>query len=76
MKINKILIANRGEIAIRIHHTLKKMGIKTAGIFSKEDRDSYHRFILDECYDLGDGSLLDTYLNIEKIIEIAKKKSL
>jgi acetyl/propionyl-CoA carboxylase alpha subunit len=73
MKINKILIANRGEIAIRIHHTLKKMGIKTAGIFSKEDRDSYHRFILDECYDLGDGSLLDTYLNIEKIIEIAKK---
>lgn len=73
MKINKVLIANRGEIAIRIHHTLKKMGFKTGGIYSREDDNSYHRFLLDECYYIGDGNLLETYLNIDKIISIAKQ---
>jgi len=73
MKIHKILIANRGEIAIRIHHTLKRLGFKTAGIYSEEDKNSYHRILLDECYFLGKGSLLDTYLNIDKIIHLAKQ---
>ncbi len=73
MMIKKVLIANRGEIAIRIHHTLKKLGIKSAGIYSKDDEGSYHRFLLDECYYLGDGTLLQTYLNIEKIIKLAKE---
>ncbi len=73
MKIKKVLIANRGEIAIRIHHTLKKMGIQSAGIFSKDDEESFHRFILDECYYVGEGTLLQTYLDIEKIIKLAKE---
>ncbi len=73
MKIKKVLIANRGEIAIRIHHSLKELNIQTVGIYSEEDKESYHRFVLDESYSLGKGNLLETYLNIDRILSIAKK---
>lgn len=71
-KIKKILIANRGEIAIRISKAAKSLNIKSMAIYSDEDSNSAHRFIADENYSLGGGSLNETYLNIASIIEIAK----
>lgn len=68
--IQKILIANRGEIAIRIARTCKKLGIATVGMFSEQDRHSLHLSFCDEAYSLGHGSIQETYLNIEKIIAI------
>ena len=75
MKIfNKILIANRGEIAVRIIRTAQKLGIQTVVIYSSADEESLHVEMADEAYSLGESlELSGTYLNIEKIIEIAKK---
>ncbi len=70
-KIKKILIANRGEIAIRIMQTCREMGIKTVAIYSDEEKEYPHRFYADEAYSLGSGALKETYLNSEKIIDIA-----
>ncbi|RMG25925.1 MAG: ATP-grasp domain-containing protein, partial [Methanobacteriota archaeon] len=69
----KILIANRAEIAVRVMRTAKEMGIQTVAIYSKSDEGAYHTIVADESYPLGEGTLQDTYLNIKKIIEIAKK---
>jgi 3-methylcrotonyl-CoA carboxylase alpha subunit len=71
-KIKKILIANRGEIAIRISKAAKSLNIKSVAIYSDEDINSAHRVIADESFPLGKGSLQETYLNIEAIIDIAK----
>ncbi len=70
--MNKILIANRGEIAARICRTAKRMGIKTVAIYSSVDKNALHVSVADEAYCLGDGELKETYLNINKIIQIAK----
>ena len=70
-KINKVLIANRGEIAVRIMKTLKRLHIESVAIFADNDADSLHRRMADEAYPLGNGSLKDTYLNIQKIIDAA-----
>ena len=67
----KILIANRGEIAVRIIRSAKKCGIVTACIYTAADEDSLAVNMADEAYGLGDGEIRDTYLNIQKIIEIA-----
>ena len=72
--IKKILIANRGEIAIRVAKTCRSMGIKTVGVFSKEDALSLHLNYCDEKYFIGNNPLKGSYLNIDKIIEIAKQK--
>mgnify|MGYP000843918786 CR=1 FL=1 len=69
---NKILIANRGAIAVRIERTLKKMNIKSVAVYTKADQDSLHVDYADEAYYLGDGTVLETYLDADKIIEIAK----
>lgn len=69
--IKKILIANRGEIALRITQTAKKMGIKVAAIYAEKEKNAYHVQEADEAHNLGDGSLKDTYLNGSKIIDIA-----
>ena len=73
--IKKVLIANRGEIAIRIAKSCKKLGIKTVGVFSKDDSASLHLTYCDESYLLGDDPLKGSYLNTEKLIEISKKFS-
>ncbi len=73
MKITKILIANRAEIALRVISTCKEMGIKTVTIFSESDKHLPHAYLSDESYSLGEGTITDTYLNKEKILEIAKK---
>lgn len=71
--INKLLIANRGEIAARIAQTARKMGINVIAVFSEQDRSTLHTIGPDESWSLGEGSLHETYLNIDKIISIAKQ---
>nr|WP_321522654.1 acetyl-CoA carboxylase biotin carboxylase subunit [uncultured Macellibacteroides sp.] len=71
-KIKKILIANRGEIAVRIMRSCKEMKIDTVAIFSLADRTAKHVWYADEAYCVGGAASKDSYLNIEKIIEIAK----
>ncbi len=71
--IKKILIANRGEIAVRIIRTCKEMGIGTVAIYNSLDRFALHASMADESYSLGDGSIAETYLSVEKILAIAKK---
>jgi acetyl-CoA carboxylase biotin carboxylase subunit len=70
-KINKVLIANRGEIAVRIIRTLRRLHIESVAIFADNDAEALHRRLADEAYPLGNGSLKDTYLNIQKIIDAA-----
>ena len=69
---NKILVANRGEIAVRIIRSAKKLGITSVAIFSEIDSESLHSKLADEAFCIGKQELSETYLNIEKIIEIAK----
>jgi len=72
-KIKKILAANRSEIAIRIFRAAEESGIRTAAIYSKEDRFALHRFKTDESYLVGDGKgPIQAYLDINSIIDIAK----
>jgi len=74
MKIKKILAANRSEIAIRIFRAAEESGIRTAAIYSKEDRFALHRFKTDESYLVGEGKgPIQAYLDIPSIIKIAKK---
>ncbi|HZH54309.1 MAG TPA: biotin carboxylase N-terminal domain-containing protein, partial [Sphingobacteriaceae bacterium] len=74
MFIKKILIANRGEIAIRISRACNEMGIGTVAIYTFEDRYSLHRYKADEAYQIGeDQEPLKPYLDIECIISIAKE---
>ena len=70
-KIHKILVANRGEIAVRIISTLKKLSISSVAVYADNDVDSMHCRLADEARPLGGGSLKDTYLNIQKIIDVA-----
>ncbi|WP_027408266.1 pyruvate carboxylase [Anoxybacteroides tepidamans] len=72
-RINKVLVANRGEIAIRVFRACNELGIRTVAIYSKEDAGSYHRYKADEAYLVGEGKKpIEAYLDIEGIIEIAK----
>jgi 3-methylcrotonyl-CoA carboxylase alpha subunit len=68
----KILIANRGEIACRIIRSTRKLGIATVCIYAAPDESSLHVSLADEAYGLGEGEIRETYLNIEKILEIAR----
>ena len=71
--MKKVLVANRGEIAIRIFRACTELGIPTVGIYAIEDEDSIHRFKADEAYVVGEGKKpIDAYLDIEDIIRIAK----
>ncbi len=72
-KINKILIANRGEIAVRIIRTCREMGIKTVAVYSEADVTWPFIQMADEAYSIGPAPALESYLNIEKIIEVALK---
>jgi pyruvate carboxylase len=73
-KIRKLLVANRGEIAIRALRAAAELKIKTVAVFTYEDRYSLHRYKADEAYQIGtDKEPLKPYLDIEEIIKIAKK---
>jgi len=71
-KINKILVANRGEIAIRVFKTAKRMGIKTVAVYSTADRNSPHVQMADEAVLIGEAPSNQSYLLGDKIIEVAK----
>ncbi|MCY2688035.1 pyruvate carboxylase [Salinimicrobium sp. TH3] len=74
MKIKKVLVANRGEIAIRIFRACTEIGLRTVGIYTFEDRYSLHRYKADESYQIGaDKDPLKPYLDIQAIIKVAKK---
>lgn len=68
----KILIANRGEIAIRVIRTCREMGIQSVAIYSEADRNSLHVMLADEAYEVGPPPSAQSYLNADKIIEICK----
>lgn len=79
MKISKILVANRSEIAIRVFRAANELGIKTVAIWAEEDKLSLHRFKADESYQVGRGPHLakdmgpiESYLSIEEVIRVAK----
>ena len=73
-RIHKVLVANRGEIAIRVFRACSEMGIRTVAIYSKEDILSLHRNRADEAYLVGEGDKpIDAYLDIEDIIRICKE---
>lgn len=73
MKIEKVLVANRGEIAIRIFRACVEIGVRTVGVYTYEDRYSLHRYKADECYQIGeDKEPLKPYLDIDAIIKVAK----
>ena len=72
-QINRLLIANRGEIACRIISTAKKMGIHCIAIYSEIDRQAKHTLMADEAYCVGQASAQSSYLVIDKIIQIAKQ---
>ncbi len=69
---SKILVANRGEIAIRIIRTCKELGIKTVGVYSEADKNSLHLEFADEAICIGKGDPRDSYLNISSIISAAE----
>ena len=70
--MNKILVANRGEIAMRIMRTCKDMKIKTVAVYSEADRTSPHVRFADEAVCIGPPASKDSYLRGDKIIEVAK----
>lgn len=74
-KINKLLVANRGEIAIRVLRAASELNIRTVAIYTYEDRYSLHRYKADEAYQIGhDNEALKPYLDIEEIICLAKNE--
>ena len=70
---NKVLIANRGAIACRVIRTLKKLGIQSVAVYSEADRDSLHVTLADEAVFIGDSPASQSYLNIDKILDVAKQ---
>jgi acetyl-CoA/propionyl-CoA carboxylase biotin carboxyl carrier protein len=69
----KVLVANRGEIAIRVMRTLEEMGIQSVAVYSEPDRDAPHARRADEAYQIGGGPPSESYLVVDKLIEVAKK---
>uniref|UniRef100_A0A8C2J6X3 Methylcrotonoyl-CoA carboxylase subunit alpha, mitochondrial n=1 Tax=Cyprinus carpio TaxID=7962 RepID=A0A8C2J6X3_CYPCA len=74
-RIEKVLIANRGEIACRVMRTAKKMGVRSVAVYSDADRQSMHVAMADEAYHIGPAASQQSYLRMDKILDVAKKSS-
>ena len=70
---SKVLIANRGEIAVRIVRALEELGVASVAVYSELDREAPHVARAGEAYNLGDGPAADNYLNVEKILDAARR---
>src|SRR5262245_40690797 len=75
-EFRKLMVANRGEIAIRVFRSAHELGIRTVAIYSHEDRFALHRLKADEAYQVGKaGEPIRSYLNIPSIVELAQEKN-
>src|SRR5581483_10018599 len=72
-RISKVLVANRGEIAIRIFRTLRELEIRSVAVYSEADRAALHVRAADESWLLGPGAPAESYLNQERLVETALK---
>ncbi len=72
-QIKKVLVANRGEIAIRVMRTCREMGIPTVAVYSEADRTSMHVRYADEAWYIGNSPSPESYLNLENILAAARQ---
>jgi acetyl-CoA carboxylase biotin carboxylase subunit len=73
VKIKKLLVANRGEIAARVIRACRELGIATVAVFSEADREALHVLMADEAYPIGPAPALESYLVIDRLLEAARK---